>query len=139
MLQTQNPQSSSSYSLRALKSLHEIFRAPFLIIGLKTAKAVHLGGKTFSKKTRVKRGFSKQFLPTQQNTSALPKTVYVLPKTSKQQNKPFSYSSSTVLPISYHFLQLARLEAAETVVIRAALAQSFRTFQKQTHNKAKDM
>ena len=34
-----NPQSSSSYSLRVLSSLHEIFRVPFLIIGLKDCQS----------------------------------------------------------------------------------------------------
>ena len=54
-----NPQSSSSYSLRVLSSHHEIFRAPFLIIGLKTAKAVHLRGKNSQQNTRVKRASQK--------------------------------------------------------------------------------
>ena len=46
-----NPQSGSSYSLRVLKSLHEIFRAPFLILGLKHCQSSSPAWRKLSAKT----------------------------------------------------------------------------------------
>ena len=46
-----NPQSSSSYSLRVLSSLHEIFRAPFLIIGLNDCQSSSPARQKLSAKT----------------------------------------------------------------------------------------
>ena len=59
MLQTQNPQSVSSYSLRVLKTLREIFRASLSHHWLKGCHQQLTVAKTLSKNTRVKRGFSK--------------------------------------------------------------------------------
>ena len=97
-----NPQSVSSYSLRVLKSLHEIFRAPFLIIGLKIQpKQFTCAAKTLSKNTRVKRVFSKHFLP--------PKTLSYKSQLSVDCQNRFKRSwdllllkKNTLLQASYH-------------------------------------
>ena len=46
-----NPQSVSSYSSRVLKSPHEIFRAPFLLIGLKYCQSSSPAWRKLSAKT----------------------------------------------------------------------------------------
>ena len=97
-----NPQSGSSYSLRVLKSLHEIFRASFSHPRVKTLpKQLTCVAKTLSKNTRVKRVFSKHFLP--------PKTLSYKSQLSVDCQNRFKRSwdllllkKNTLLPASYH-------------------------------------
>ena len=97
-----NPQSGSSYSLRVLKSLHEIFRASFSHPRVKTLpKQLTCVAKTLSKNTHVKRVFVKHFL--------LPKTLSYKSQLSVDCQNRFKRSwdllllkKNTLLPASYH-------------------------------------
>ena len=114
-----NPQSVSSYSLRVLKSLHKIFRAPFLIIGLKILpKQFTCVAKTLSKNTRVKRVFSKT-LPTTKNSFLQVTTVCGLPKQvqaqlgpSPTQEKHAPTSFLPLLPLQHNYLTVSKLPSA---------------------------
>ena len=140
----------SSYSLRVLKSLHEIFRASLFHHWVKRLpKQLTCVAKTLCKNTRVKRGFSKQFLPTK-NSSALPKTVCALPKTFKQQNRSSSYSLQqtpthfqSFLPSSRTLLPLYRLfgTASYTKKLHSSVPANNNTLQNklQTSEWAKRM
>ena len=107
-----NPQSGSSYSLRVLKSLHEIFRASFSHPRVKTLpKQLTCVAKTLSKNTRVKRVFSKHFLP--------PKTLSYKSQLSVDCQNRFKRSwdllllkKNTLLPASYHYRTVLKLPSA---------------------------
>ena len=97
-----NPQSVSSYSLRVLKSLHEILRASFSHHWVKRLpKQFTCVAKTLSKSTRVKRVFSKHFPP--------PKTLSYKSQLSVDCQNRFKRSwdllqlkKNTLLQASYH-------------------------------------
>ena len=102
MLQ-KNPQSASSYSLRVLKSLHEIFRASFSHPRVKTLpKQLTCVAKTLSKNTRVKRVFLKHFLPPK-TLSLQVTTVCELPKQVQAQLGPSptqeKHAPTSLLPL----------------------------------------
>ena len=94
-----NPQSGSSYSLRVLKSLHEIFRAPFLILGLKHCQSSSPGENYQQKHSRET--CLLKTLPTTKTLSLQVTTVCELPKQVQAQLGPFptrktrSYQSPT--------------------------------------------
>ena len=89
-----NPQSVSSYSLRVLKSLHEIFRAPFLIIGLKHCQSSSPAWRNSQQKHSRETCFQKHFLQVT--------TVCGLPKQVQAQLGPSPTQENTLLPVSYH-------------------------------------
>ena len=97
-----NPQSGSSYSLRVLKSLHEIFRAPFLILGLKHCQSSSPAWRKLSaKNTRVKRAFSKHFLPQKLFPYRSQLSVNCQNR-FKSSWDLLLLKKNTLLPVSYH-------------------------------------
>ena len=90
-----NPQSVSSYSLRVLKSLHEIFRAPFLIIGLKHCQSSSPAWRKLSaKNTRVKHA--------SKNTSYRSQLSVDFQNRFKRSWDLLLLKKNTLLPVSYH-------------------------------------
>ena len=114
-----NPQSGSSYSLRVLKSLHEIFRAPFLILGLKhSAKAAHLRGENYQQKHSRETCLLKT-LPTTKTLSLQVTTVCELPKQvqaqlgpSPTQEKHVPTSLLPLLLLQHNYLTVSKLASA---------------------------
>ena len=114
-----NPQSGSSYSLRVLKSLHEIFRASFSHPRVKTLpKQLTCVAKTLSKNTRVKRVFLKHFLPPK-TLSLQVTTVCELPKQVQAQLGPSptqeKHAPTSLLPLlllQHNYLTVSKLARA---------------------------
>ena len=121
-----NPQSSSSYSLRVLSSLHEIFRAPFLIIGLKDCQSSSPARQNSQQKHSRETCFSKKrFLPRKtlslQVTTLceLPKQVQAQlgPSPTQRKHAPTSFYTSTAsaqLPNGFKATKRNKLHSQHT-------------------------
>ena len=97
-----NPQSSSSYSLRVLSSHHEIFRAPFLIIGLKDCQSSSPARQKLSAKHSRETCFPKSFIP-RKTLSLQVATICELPKQVQAQLGPSPTQEKHAPTSSYHF------------------------------------
>ena len=110
-----NPQSVSSYSLRVLKSLHEIFRAPFLIIGLKHCQSSSPAWRNSQQKHSRETCFLKT-LPTTKNSSLQVTTVCGLPKQVQAQLGPSptqeKHAPTSFLPLLLNYLTVSNLPSA---------------------------
>ena len=110
-----NPQSVSSYSLRVLKSLHEIFRAPFLIIGLKHCQSSSPAWRNSQQKHSRETCFLKT-LPTTKNSSLQVTTVCGLPKQVQAQLGPSptqeKHAPNSFLPLLRNYLTVSKLPSA---------------------------
>ena len=113
-----NPQSSSSYSLRVLSSHHEIFRAPFLIIGLKDCQSSSPARQKLSAKHSRETCFLKSFIP----RKTLSLQVATICETGSSAAGTFSYSRKTR---SYKFLPLQLLHHNYLTVSKLQLASNF--------------
>ena len=103
-----NPQSVSSYSLRVLKSLHEIFRAPFLIIGLKHCQSSSPAWRNSQQKHSRETCFQKHSLQVT-TVCGLPKQVQAQLGPSPTQEK---HAPTSFLPLLLNYLTVSNLPSA---------------------------
>ena len=114
-----NPQSGSSYSLRVLKSLHEIFRAPFLILGLKHCQSSSPAWRKLSAKKHSRETCLLKTLPTTKTLSLQVTTVCELPKQVQAQLGPSptqeKHAPTSLLPLlllQHNYLTVSKLARA---------------------------